>query len=213
MYKLNAKACGLGLVLALFLQSVVGLTADKGDTKASWKTLTNENGWSIQYPKDWLNSEEGDEFVGGRARKGWASQTDDAVQIRSPVASSKSKEHSAWIKVSVRNVPKDKKVSIDDLKKYVGTVGQRDVVSIEEGHELRTLGFPAYSGIVSENVSENGEIITITSRNVEGHYNGKRVTFQYHEASDSLGFSDLPRGKWKFEKTFDEILSTFRFTK
>ena len=211
----------------LFLLSAYSWANTLVNDKTGWKTIHNKNGWSIQYPKDWLNGEESDNFAEGRSPKG-ASSDFESVVIRSPVV--QPKEQAAWIEIRVQsskrfvnlNPNHDKqstKVVTEPASstiKNLKTIIEKDSVagtllSAEDGHDVNISGNIGYDEVVTHKYFSDGRdnvdsIRIIKVLKIPEH--NKTFTIKYHEG-DNLGSNELKRNAWKFEKIFDQILVTF----
>ena len=185
------------LFLCLFLVRATNCFAlEIAAIKPGWKLLKNHFGWSMQYPGYW-GLDEGDGDKGPE---------DDNPVIYGTIEAAKLHQQIGWVIVNYRTSFNEK----FSLKSIVeGTHGSNPVISEKDGHESKVGGFPAYDEVITESQRREHSQSRIL-RKIAINKNGALIKIEYYEGGTG---TFLDRDKWKNEKLFDEMLSTFRFTK
>ena len=164
--------------------------------KPGWKILINHFGWSIQYPGNWA-LDEGDGLPAPASAGAVLYGTIDAEKLH---------QQMSWVAIHhVRAF--NQKYSLKEIVE--GTHGSSPALRTKGGHETKIAGFPAYDEIVTEQPL-SGQAGSFVLRKIAINKNGELFEIEYNEGGTG---TFIGREEWKYEKVFNEMLSTFRFTK
>ena len=190
-------------------------SADTTAIHATWKTIQNKYGWSIQYPPTWAPLEIGDLSANDNTNSG----------IYGPNKEYLKDQRYGTIIISPEFSSGDKDLVKFIRDYYIGR-GRNPNIELINGHEITISGKNAYEVIVKYKVSQvypkgytlRHVVIRRDSSpfklilNPTTTLSYSIVSLIYHE--DSSKEKTAPNEKtWKYEKMFDEMLSTFKFTK
>ncbi len=194
------------LILLLFVFPV-----SSGAVPKDWKTLKNKNGWTIQYPKNWMLEEDYDGSYALNPPINGDFDAKDAFspEICGPSKALKTGEQAGCIQIqSAPGMTNNGKPDLnpESLEKVMRRILSKKNGGVH-GHDLKIQGLPTYDA--TGFLESHSDLLPM--RRVIVRTNRGIVDIEYYEIKDNRD-NFLPSNKWIYEKTFEDMLSTLQFT-